>query len=181
MIISFQIDNILPCMQWLFWVIYQNKKSHTCEEGGAHLRISVWHLLTKLKNNNLLKKLLQWANKKCKNFNIYNIVFFKKKMMKNTWRYHSFSTCVPKILMIWSSSWAIECDRLQLVIKGHFLLSPSLKTLKFRILIKWKNSWGYHFQYVQKTDYYEVQFLSYGVRVAEFFCHFWPFFALLPS
>ena len=21
----------------------KNKKSHTCEEGGAHLRISVWH------------------------------------------------------------------------------------------------------------------------------------------
>ena len=24
---------------------YVNKKSHTCEEGGAHLRISFWHLL----------------------------------------------------------------------------------------------------------------------------------------
>ena len=27
------------------------KKSHTCEEGGAHLRISFWHLLMNLKNN----------------------------------------------------------------------------------------------------------------------------------
>ena len=27
-----------------------NKKSHTCE-GGAHLRISFWHLLMNLKNN----------------------------------------------------------------------------------------------------------------------------------
>ena len=26
------------------------KKSHTCEEGGAHLRISFWHLLMHLKN-----------------------------------------------------------------------------------------------------------------------------------
>ena len=26
------------------------KKSHTCEEGGAHLRISFWHLLMNLKN-----------------------------------------------------------------------------------------------------------------------------------
>ena len=25
--------------------IYFGKKSHTCEEGGAHLRISFWHLL----------------------------------------------------------------------------------------------------------------------------------------
>ena len=27
-----------------------NEKSHTCEEGGAHLRISFWHLLMNLKN-----------------------------------------------------------------------------------------------------------------------------------
>ena len=27
------------------------KKSHTCEEGWAHLRISVWHLLMNLKKN----------------------------------------------------------------------------------------------------------------------------------
>ena len=32
-----------------------------------------------LKNNYLLKKLLKWANKQCKNFNIYNVVFFYKK------------------------------------------------------------------------------------------------------
>ena len=37
--------------------------SHTCEESGAHPRISVWHLLMNLKNNYLLKKLLKWANK----------------------------------------------------------------------------------------------------------------------
>ena len=57
-------------------------KSHTCEEGGTHLRISFWHLLMNLKNNYLLKKLLKWANKKCKNFNIYNVVFFLKKKRK---------------------------------------------------------------------------------------------------
>ena len=32
-----------------------------------------------LENNYLLKTLLKWANKKCKNFNIYNVVFKKKK------------------------------------------------------------------------------------------------------
>ena len=37
-------------------------KSHTCEY-GAHLRISFWNLLIKLKNNHLLKKLLKWAEK----------------------------------------------------------------------------------------------------------------------
>ena len=51
------------------------RKSHTCEEGGAHLRTSVGHLLMNLKNY-LFKKLLKLANKKCKNFNIYKVVFF---------------------------------------------------------------------------------------------------------
>ena len=31
------------------------QKSDTCEEGGAHLRVSFWHLLMNLKNNYLLK------------------------------------------------------------------------------------------------------------------------------
>ena len=54
------------------------EKSHTCEEGGTHLRVSVWHLLMNLKNNYLLKKFLKWANKKFKYFNIY-----KNKKKKN--------------------------------------------------------------------------------------------------
>ena len=36
------------------------------------------------KKNYLLKKLLKWANKKCKNFNIYNVVFFQQKKKKKT-------------------------------------------------------------------------------------------------
>ena len=45
------------------------KISNTCEEGGAHLRVSFWHLLTKM---------LKWANK-CKHFHICNVAFKKKK------------------------------------------------------------------------------------------------------
>ena len=53
------------------------KKSHTCEEGGEHIKISVWHLLMSLNSNYLLKNLLQWANKwAIKNFNIYHVVSF---------------------------------------------------------------------------------------------------------
>ena len=54
------------------------KKSHICKKGGAHLRISFWQLLMNLKNNYLLKKLLNWANKKRQNFNIKNVVLFIK-------------------------------------------------------------------------------------------------------
>ena len=88
-------------MLFLMFAGYQNsiKKSHICEEGGgAHLRISVWHLLINLKNNYLLQKLLEWTNKICKSFNIYNIVF--KKNREKDLEISLFYTNVPKILMI---------------------------------------------------------------------------------
>ena len=56
----------------------------THKEGGAHHRISVWHLLINLKNNFLSKKLLKWANKKYKYFNIYkNLKNHKKNKEKH--------------------------------------------------------------------------------------------------
>ena len=69
------------------WEKILKKKSHTCEEGGAHLRISFWHLLMNFKNKQLLKKQLKCTNKKQNNFNIYNVGFFKT-IQKNTCRYH---------------------------------------------------------------------------------------------
>ena len=60
---------------------------------------------------------------------------------------------------------------------------PQKNTWKIRILKKWKNCWRcHHFTQVhQKPQSYEVQFwlLRYRVR-HRIFCHFWPFFALLP-
>ena len=49
-------------------------KSHTCEEGAAHLRITVWHLLMNLKNNYLLKNCWSGPIK-----NIRILIFTKKK------------------------------------------------------------------------------------------------------
>ena len=63
-------------------MLYTNKsyikKSHTCEEGGAHLIISFWNLLMNLKNK-LLKKLLKWANKN-KIILIFTMLHFLKKI-----------------------------------------------------------------------------------------------------
>ena len=69
------------------------KKLHLCEEAGAHLRISFWHLLMNLKNNYLLKKLLKWATKKM--ILIFSMLNFLKKK-KNTWRCHYFTIVYQK-------------------------------------------------------------------------------------
>ena len=98
------------------WEKILKKKSHTCEEGGAHLRISFWHLLMNFKNKQLLKKLLKCTNKKQNNFNIYNVGFFKT-IQKNTCSYH-YQNLDDKTY----SSWDIEQNILKLVILGHFLL-----------------------------------------------------------
>ena len=68
-----KVDNELP-MPLLKKHLCTSDLSPACkifierpEKGGEHLKISVWYLLMNLKNNYLFKKLLKWANKKCKN------------------------------------------------------------------------------------------------------------------
>ena len=56
------------------------QKSHTCEEGGAHLRISFWHLLMNFEKP---EKSEFWKN--------------EKKLLEIS----SFYTCVPKTTIIW--------------------------------------------------------------------------------
>ena len=57
--------------------VYQ--RLHRCEEGGTHLRISVWHLLIYFKNNYLLKKLLKWINKKDLRILTFTKLYLKKQ------------------------------------------------------------------------------------------------------
>ena len=77
-----------------------NEISHTCEEGGARLKISSWHLLIKLKNNYSLKKLLKWTYKKRKNFHFYIQCYIFLKNKTTHLEISLFYTGVPKILMI---------------------------------------------------------------------------------
>ena len=44
-----EILKIIPCQIYISGLEFI-KKSHTCEEGGAHLRISFWQLSMNLKN-----------------------------------------------------------------------------------------------------------------------------------
>ena len=56
--------------------------------------------IKELEKQLFIKKLLKWANKKCKNFNIYNIVFKKKEKKEKHLNTSLFYTCVTKILAI---------------------------------------------------------------------------------
>ena len=70
-----------------------------------------------------------------KDFNIYNVVFFKK-IRKNTW---TFYTCVPKTSMTWFTVpeiWSVADGNWQFwVIFSPFSL---IKTKQIRILKSWK-------------------------------------------
>ena len=60
------------------------QKNHTHEKKVGHTSeflfgIYWWSWKTII----CLKKLLKWANKECKNFNIYNVVFFKQNKEKH--------------------------------------------------------------------------------------------------
>ena len=77
-------------------------------------------------------------------------------------------------------SWDTECDRLKLVIMGHFL-SPPLITQEIRILKKWK-------KLLEISSFYTCAPKNTTIwgTVPEIwsetdkkFCHFGPFFALL--
>ena len=160
------------------------KKSHTCKQGGAHLRISFWHLFM---NFEKLEKSEFWENEKKK----------KKKMLEI-----SFYTCVPKTTIIWGtlpgiwseanfflSFWAIFCPLLP-----HFPNNPENQnfekmkkasrdlTLHFLPFdppvnpknqnfekIK-KNNWRYyHFTLLyHKWRSYDVWFLRYQVPQTNF-------------
>ena len=118
----------------LGFVTLRTKKSYTCEEGGAHLRIFLWHLLMNLKNKCLFKKLLKWANEKCKNFNIYNVVFFKKKIKKIIRRYHYFTAVYQKAWWYVLQFPVYRVWQTKMVIMGHFLslYTPLLKIKKIK-------------------------------------------------
>ena len=79
------------------------------------------------------------------------------------------------------SSWDIEQNILKLAILDFLCPFISLKIPKIKILKNEKICWRYyHFTHVyQKSQSYDVWFLGYVVT-DRIFCHFGPFFALLP-
>ena len=101
--------------------------------------------------------MLKWTNKKQNNFNIYNVVLKKKKRITPV-------DIIIKILI--RSTWSTEIGSF----RSSFALLPH-KNPKIKILKNEKICWRYHhFTHVyQKPQSYDVWFLRFGVRQAEFF------------
>ena len=138
--------------------------------------ISIWHLLMNLRNNYLFNKLLMWANK-----NVRILIFTIKHPIDTRW-YHYFTPMYQK------SWWWYY--RQKLVIMGHFKpfypivpILPLLKTQKMRILKKWKNSLEIpsFYKIVSKTKIIWDMVPEIWSGTDIIFCHFEPFFALLPT
>ena len=78
---------------------FQSIRSHTCQEGGAHLRISFWHLLMNFKKP---KKSEFWKNKKKKTFytcvpetTMYKVQFLRYRVRQISCHYESFFALSP--------------------------------------------------------------------------------------
>ena len=170
---------------WIFylqmWGHYSLKKSHTCE-GGANIRISVWHLLMKLKKNYLLKKLLKWAKKNLRILIFTMLYCFFKKIKKNNWRYHHFTP-------VYQNSWWYDLQFLryrvwqtEIVNYGSFfpLITPSLKSQKIRTLKKWKKVDGDIILHICTKNHNHMRYtvLEIWSMTDRIFGHFGLFFTL---
>ena len=81
----------------------KKKKRHKCEECGAHLRISFWHLLINLEKS---EKSEFWKN--------------EKQLLEIS----SFYTCVPKTTTIWGTVAEIQSEKNFCYFGQFFALLP---------------------------------------------------------
>ena len=123
------------------------QKSHTCEEGGAHMRIVFygiyWWNLKKPKNQNFCKN-----EKKKKTLEISSTLQ-KTKILKK-WKKHlemsSFQTCATKntikwcmLTQIWSAKDIIFCH-----FRPFFALLPHYWPRKLNFRKNVQNTWRYY-------------------------------------
>ena len=76
------------------------RKNHTQRKWGTPQNLCL-ALIYELEKQLFIKKTVKWANKTCKNFNIYNVAFFQTNKEKHV-EISLFYISLPKIL-IWST------------------------------------------------------------------------------
>ena len=162
-----------------------SKKWHTCEEDGAHLRISFLHLLINLKNNYLFKKLLSGLIKKVRIL-IFTMLHFPKKIKKNTWRYNYLTPVYQKsrydlqFLRYWA--WQSEIGNFE----SFFALLHPWKPEKseFSKNEKKKKNAGYIIiLHICTKNHNHMMYVSWDIvcNRHNFFGHFESLFALSPT
>ena len=136
-------------------------KSHTCEEGGAHLRISFWHLLMNFekpeKNQNFEKNLQKIAG---------DIIILHMCTKNHNYMRYSF----------WNTKWEIFLS----FWANFYPLTPPLTTQKTKIMKKWKKTSGdvIILDLCNKKQDQVIMLTQIWSVTNIIFYHFRPFFAL---
>ena len=161
------------------------KKSHTCEEGGAHLfhlflfGIYWWTWKTII----YLKKLLNWAIKNVRIL-LFTCCIFHKKIQKNTWGYHYFTPACQKswwydLYFLRYRAWQTEFGSFG----SFFALLPHLKTKKNQNFENMKKFARDIITLTMSTkNHNHMRYSCWDTEwEGQNFCYFGPFFALLPN
>ena len=90
---------------------------------------------------------------------------FADKIKCCTFKEKILHQCTQNLDDMTYSSWNIECDRLKLLILGHFLPFYPLNNKKRKKVLEISS----FYTCVPKPTSHEVRFLRYGVRQTEFF------------
>ena len=116
---------------------------------------------------------------------ILTMLYFSKKLKKTPADIIILQLCTKSLEDMIYSSWDIECDRLKLVIMGHFFcpFTSPLKTQKIKILKKWKNllEISSFYRCVPKTTIIWVTVPEIWSDTDGIFCNFGLFLPFYPS
>ena len=135
--------------------------------------------LMNLKNHYLLKNCWSGPIKNVRIL-IFKMLYFFKKIMKNTYIYHYFGPLCQKSWydhqFLRYRVWQTEIGNY-----GSFFAPSFLKTQKIRILEKWKIAGDIIILYMCTENHNPVRYGSWDMDVERIYCHFVSFFALWPS
>ena len=138
-----------------------------------------WHLLMNLKDKYLLKNC--WSGPIKNKILMFTTLHFLKKIKKSTWRYHYFTLVYQKswwydLQFLRFRVWQTEIGNFRSFL--HFYPSKNQTNQNFE---NEKSCWRYHhFTRVSKITIIWCMVPEIWSKTNKMFCHYGPFYALLP-